>query len=132
MAAISKVLRNVEGGRLTFWCPGCDRRHTVAVGEGPPPRWGWDGSVDRPTFTPSVLVEGVHKLTDDECAAYMRGDALPEPRPFRCHSFVTDGQIQFLGDCTHALAGKTVPLPEKWEPARDAGAGAPISEAPVG
>jgi len=28
-----------------------------------------------------------------------------------CHSFVTDGQIQFLGDCTHKLAGRTVPLP---------------------
>lgn len=26
--------------------------------------------------------------------------------------FIRDGQIQFLGDCTHALAGKTVPLPE--------------------
>ncbi len=21
-----------------------------------------------------------------------------------CHTFVTDGRIQFLGDCTHALA----------------------------
>jgi hypothetical protein len=37
------------------------------------------------------------------------------PSPFtcqRCHSFLVDGQIQFLGDCTHALAGQTVPLPE--------------------
>ena len=29
-----------------------------------------------------------------------------------CHSFVTDGRIQFLADCTHALAGQTVDLPE--------------------
>ena len=29
-----------------------------------------------------------------------------------CHSFVTDGRIQFLGDCTHSLAGQTVDLPE--------------------
>jgi hypothetical protein len=28
--------------------------------------------------------------------------------------FVTDGRIQFLGDCTHALAGQTVDLPD-WE-----------------
>lgn len=28
-----------------------------------------------------------------------------------CHSFVRDGQIEFLSDCTHALAGKTVSLP---------------------
>lgn len=27
-----------------------------------------------------------------------------------CHSFVTDGNIQFLSDCTHSLAGQTVPL----------------------
>ena len=29
-----------------------------------------------------------------------------------CHSFVTDGRIQFLADCTHPLAGQTVDLPE--------------------
>jgi hypothetical protein len=29
-----------------------------------------------------------------------------------CHSFVTDGRIQFLNDCTHPLAGQTVDIPE--------------------
>jgi hypothetical protein len=29
-----------------------------------------------------------------------------------CHSFIKDGMIQFLDDCTHALAGQTVPLGE--------------------
>ena len=29
-----------------------------------------------------------------------------------CHTFVTDGRIQFLSDCTHALAGQTVDLPD--------------------
>lgn len=29
-----------------------------------------------------------------------------------CHSFVRDGQIQYLGDCTHEYAGKTVDLPD--------------------
>ncbi|MHC8396108.1 hypothetical protein ACYZT8_21075 [Pseudomonas sp. LB3P93] len=29
-----------------------------------------------------------------------------------CHSFVIDGCIQFLGDCTHELASQTVDLPE--------------------
>ncbi len=28
-----------------------------------------------------------------------------------CHSFLTDGRIQFLDDCTHAMAGQTVDLP---------------------
>ena len=31
-----------------------------------------------------------------------------------CHSFVTNGRIQYLGDCTHKLAGQTVDLPD-WE-----------------
>ncbi len=29
----------------------------------------------------------------------------------RCHTFITDGRIQFLGDCSHKLAGQTVDLP---------------------
>jgi hypothetical protein len=28
-----------------------------------------------------------------------------------CHVFVTKGEIQFLGDCTHELKNKTVPIP---------------------
>jgi hypothetical protein len=44
-------------------------------------------------------------------------DAIEEFKEWRtervCHSFVTDGKIQFLGDCTHALAGQTVELPEQ-------------------
>jgi hypothetical protein len=29
-----------------------------------------------------------------------------------CHFFVTDGEIEFCGDSTHALSGKKVQLPE--------------------
>jgi hypothetical protein len=29
-----------------------------------------------------------------------------------CHSFVTEGRIEFLSDSTHELAGQTVPIPE--------------------
>lgn len=39
MAAISKKLRSVQGGRVMFWCPGCDGAHMVCVGEGGGPRW---------------------------------------------------------------------------------------------
>jgi hypothetical protein len=28
-----------------------------------------------------------------------------------CHSFVVDGQMQMLGDCTHPLAGQIVAIP---------------------
>jgi len=72
-------------------------RHRVAVGDGGGPRWGWNGSMENPTFSPSILVEWEHG---------------PNYEKRVCHSFVTDGNIQFLGDCTHKLAGQTVPLPD--------------------
>lgn len=110
-------LRVAEGGHLLFWCPGCKEAHQVAVGEGDGPRWGFNGDYDRPTFTPSVLVRSGHYCDgqagkDCWCTYEAR---IGKPAPFRCtvcHSFVTDGQIQFLGDCTHAMAGQTVPLPD--------------------
>ncbi|RVF00058.1 ammonia monooxygenase [Sinorhizobium meliloti] len=105
MAALSRKLRSVEGGRLIFWCPGCDGAHQVGVGAGPGPRWGYNGNPDAPTFTPSVLV------TYDGADAGK--DGAP---PAICHSFVTDGRIQFLSDCTHPLAGRTVDIPD-WEDA---------------
>ncbi|RVD39051.1 ammonia monooxygenase [Mesorhizobium sp. M4A.F.Ca.ET.020.02.1.1] len=97
------VLRTVEGGRLMFWCPGCDEAHVIG------PSWTFNGNFDRPTFQPSVLVTGVQKITDEEYDRVMAGEKI-EPRPLRCHSFVTDGQIQFLSDCTHARAGQTIAL----------------------
>lgn len=111
MGQLSRVLRNAVDGGLTFWCPGCNEAHQIKVGEGAGPRWGWNGNAERPTFTPSVLVRGTQWLTDDEHARLMRGEHV-EPRPMCCHSFITDGQIQFLGDCTHELANRTVPLPD--------------------
>jgi len=112
------ILREVEGGGLLFWCPGCDGAHGVNVGAGPGPRWGFNGDYDRPTFTPSVLVRSGHHVPGQEgkdcwCTFEERtGQKLPDGIGCSiCHSFVTDGEIQFLGDCTHALAGRTVPLP---------------------
>jgi hypothetical protein len=112
MSALSRILRDTTDNGLMFWCPGCNEAHRIQHGAGGGPRWGWNGDVEKPTFTPSVLVSGVRGLTDDEHAAYMRGEGLPEPTPFACHSFVTDGQIQFLSDCSHAMAGQTVSLPD--------------------
>lgn len=104
MGALSATLRNSEGGRLTWWCPGCDGAHQIATGEGPGPRWGWNGDAEKPTFTPSVLVR------------YDGADAGNGGPPAVCHSFVVDGHMQFLGDCTHGLAGQTVPIPP-WDKA---------------
>ncbi|GJD93385.1 DUF6527 family protein [Methylobacterium iners] len=111
------ILRVAEGGLLMFWCPGCDGAHSVRVGEGAGPRWGFNGDYDRPTFTPSVLVRSGHHIPEQAgkpCWCSYNAEHPERPAPFTCtvcHSFVTDGQIQFLTDSTHALAGQTVPVP---------------------
>lgn len=113
MSQLSKILRDTEDNGLMFWCPGCDRPHRIQHGEGSGERWGWNGDVDKPTFTPSVLTTYRHP----------KGYTNKNPAPMGwdgefvtdvCHSFVTDGRIQFLSDCTHAFAGQTVDLPI-WE-----------------
>ena len=113
MSTLSRVLWQGKDGLLMFECPGCEVPHGIYVGDGAGPRWGWNGNVDQPTFTPSILVRGMLPLTDEAHAAWMLGAAqLPPAVPFVCHSFVVAGQIQFLPDCTHALAGQTVPIPD--------------------
>lgn len=119
MGALSSKLRSVEGNRVMFWCPGCDCAHSVRVGEGTGPFWTWNGDAERPTFSPSILVRGTdftpagrhayQKWLDGGCKATVTGF---EKMDTCCHSFVTDGRIQFLGDCTHALAGQTVEIPD--------------------
>lgn len=96
---ISSKLRGGADNRIYFECPGCEGVHGIAIGDGAGPRWGFNGNVDQPTFTPSI------KVTCDW------GDP---PKHMVCHSFVTDGKIQFLADCTHELAGQTVDLPD-WD-----------------
>ncbi|MGN7292355.1 DUF6527 family protein [Rhizobium sp. SAFR-030] len=101
MAALSSKLRSSVDGGLIYWCPGCNGAHQVMVGDGAGPRWGYNGDPELPTFTPSVLV------------TYNGRDAgISGAPPAICHSFVTGGRIQFLGDCTHELAGQTVDLPD--------------------
>lgn len=122
MSALSPVLRSVQGGGLMFWCPGCNQCHRVNIGGGPGPRWDWNGDVERPTFTPSILIRQGHyapgQLPGDGCYCNWEHKDQEEFADLKCgicHSFVTDGRIQFLGDCTHALAGQTVDLPAHWE-----------------
>ncbi|CCF19162.1 conserved protein of unknown function [Pseudorhizobium banfieldiae] len=113
MADLSRKLRRPTTNHLMFWCPGCDGAHQIRVGEGDGPGWSWNGDPERPTFRPSILVQGHEPLTDEEHEAIMSGKVNGvQTRRIVCHSFVTDGKIQFLNDCTHELAGQTVDLPD--------------------
>lgn len=111
MSALGTKLRRLEGGGVLFFCPGCREPHWVGVEPPAPLVWGFNGDGDAPTFTPSVLVRGGGRLTEDERRRVMAGEKIEKPDRV-CHTFVTEGRIQFLTDCTHALAGQTVDLPD--------------------
>jgi len=94
---------------LWLWCPGCNEYHAVKVNTSN--GWNWNGSQEKPTVTPSILVRGTKPISDEEAKRILNGEHI-ESIPLVCHSFVTDGRIQFLSDSTHVLAGQTVDLPE--------------------
>jgi hypothetical protein len=92
------------GRSFLFWCPGCKKPHPYRVLRHPnepvnTPVWDFNGDVERPTFSPSLLVNASGKYGK------------------RCHLFLTDGQLQFCSDSEHALAGQTVPCPD-WDDER--------------
>lgn len=98
--------------RVTIICPAC-RDIAIANGYTDPAEggvagehtvpfrgesgWFFDGNLERPTLSPSLLLT----MTVGQ-----------QRQKFVCHSFVKDGSIQYLGDCTHPLAGQTIELPE--------------------
>lgn len=86
------------GRSLWLWCPGCDDAHRITVDGSD--TWTWDGNESAPTISPSILVSS-HKTFDEE------HNVVDTPL---CHSFVRVGRWEFLADCTHALAGQTVPM----------------------
>lgn len=111
------MIRHVVDGddrydHILLWCPGCEitdddgHKHgglhgLPVTGDGTKrPTWGWNGDLVNVTLDPSILTRT------------KRGEDQTE---FVCHSFLRNGQWQFLGDCTHALANQTVamlPLPD--------------------
>lgn len=85
---------------LAFMCPGCmnfggSGLHMLAVNtEVKQPSWTWDGNLDAPTLTPSILTKSGYG------------------KEFICHSYLTAGVFKFLGDCTHGFANKEIPIPD--------------------
>lgn len=103
------VTVNDQGDRykaIQLWCPGCEftvnpdePKHgglnmlPVEGDETKRPTWSWNGDLVKVGLEPSVLTRS------------KRGDT-----EFVCHSFLRNGQWQFLADCTHELANQTVPM----------------------
>lgn len=83
------------GEHIWFYCPGCEELHQIYIkhNSSSAPIWKWNGSLDKPTFSPSIVIS-------------------PNNKEYRCHSFVREGRIQFLSDCFHKLKNQIVDLPE--------------------
>jgi hypothetical protein len=74
-----------------YMCLGCGYTHVFGLrGEGG--HHSWNGDYDSPTVSPSLVQNFVPGTM--------------------CHSYIKNGHIQYLSDCTHALAGKTIELPD--------------------
>lgn len=96
---MAKIRRSVDDSGNTvgwvFHCPGCEHGHIYYVSGNL--TWSFNGDVDRPTFTPSLL---------NTCPNH------PDPKQRRCHLFLTDGRLNFCNDCSHDYSGKTFDLPD--------------------
>lgn len=79
-----------EDGRvqMLYNCPGCGYEHAFS-----PNVHKFNNDFNSPTVTPSLLNSN--------------------PQQYRtCHSFITNGRIQFCEDSWHTLKGQTVDLPD--------------------
>lgn len=92
-------LHRINAELLVFFCPACQCGHQVRVaGDVPPAVWSWNGSMDLPSFQPSLRVQFVKEGLDLEC-----------------HFVVTDGVMHFQGDTSNKeFAGRAVEIPD-WE-----------------
>ena len=106
-----------------IFCPACKCGHHFNTTPGPngvggtKPVWTFDGNMDAPTFSPSMLCRTTRFTAKGQAdydawaeAGYPPNPGQFESEPLICHSFVRNGRIEFLSDCTHELAGKTVQL----------------------
>jgi hypothetical protein len=95
MAKIKK--RVVE--YYSFYCAGCKCEHSYIISPDYP-SWSFNGDINSPSFTPSLLNR----------TQTMNNDTQMLEDNSRCHLFVTNGKIEYLSDCTHEYAGKTLNL----------------------
>ncbi len=116
---VSKKLYQPRKGHLAYWCPGCEALHILPIRGEVNADHTWNVSTDKeiPTFDPSIDVKIGHytgRLLQpphcDTCNDAINGRYKSEC--LHCHSWVRNGRIEFLNDCTHDLANKTVDLPD--------------------
>lgn len=101
-----KLAYRPETGCLEHYCPACQNIHivgthlTLANGS----RWNWNQDADRPTFWPAIKIT-TSFYRDKEDPDFV----LPATC---CHYHIHLGVLTYFFDCTHAMAGKWVALPD--------------------
>lgn len=103
-----------ENYGFTFYCPGCGEPHSINQ------TWQVSEDRERPTVAPSILVTTGHfsprfQKTGKCWCTYNKDRPADEQSKYRCnrcHLFITDGKLIYLGDCSHELAGKTIDMPD--------------------
>ncbi len=95
---LSPVLEQTTNDHLGVYCRGCKMTHMLRVVPDPEnsktPKWQFNGDVNKPSFHPSYT------------ARYSR-----DGKVIVCHSWIKNGTMEYMGDCTHELRGQTVDLP---------------------
>ena len=90
-------------GTLFFYCPGCKLTHLVRVDRQGKPNWVWNNEPKKPTLSPSVVVRFTKPARE---LGLGKNSGTQE----KCHSYIQDGRILYLADCTHELAGKRMDM----------------------
>ena len=81
--------------------------------------WTWNGDIEKPTLKPSILTktkiftkrgnEDYKKWYDNGCPELVKETNF-ESEEVICHTWINDGKVIFLDDCTHEFKGQTVDL----------------------
>lgn len=92
----SKLVKHESPGILGYshWCSACKHCHTFYI-QCNNHTWTFDGNVNSPTFSPSML----------EYYTQKNGE-----RKTLCHYILTSEVMNYCGDSPHELSGKSVPL----------------------
>lgn len=113
--AKTKILQAIEDGTKRdvgsyawIFCPGCKGYHSLRIRMPAAP-------TQREIDNQRNNIEGLWQFVNDDVnkptfrASLLVGNSTPG---YRCHSYITNGRMEYLNDCDHELRGTTVDLPD--------------------
>ena len=102
---VTHKLRIIQKNVYAIWCPGCQSEHVIPIHgaddvRGITARWSYDYNPTSPTFIPSIHITATGDWEDTGI----------EYRKTLCHFYIQCGNLVFLSDCSHKLAGLTISM----------------------